>query len=124
MLYPSWWPSWRPRPARAGLAPPPEPATIRFDPPPGTHDVEARHPGTITVTDGTLRSVEWIDETGRSLPGAAAPDQRTWTSTEPLGYGHTYTATAVAHGENGDVTATTTCTNGGPTGFAVAPTHP
>ncbi|WP_159849298.1 L,D-transpeptidase [Nocardia sp. CY41] len=92
------------------VAPPPEPATIRFDPPPGAYDVDARSPGTITVTDGTLRSVEWIDEAGRSLPGASAPDQRTWTSTEPLGYGHTYTAKAVAHGDTGDVTATTTCT--------------
>ncbi|MBF6469313.1 L,D-transpeptidase family protein [Nocardia beijingensis] len=92
------------------VAPPPEPATLRFDPPPGAYDVDARSPGTITVTDGTLRSVEWIDETGRSLPGASAPDQRTWTSTEPLGYGHTYTAKAVAHGDTGDVTATTTCT--------------
>ncbi|MCP2296723.1 Lipoprotein-anchoring transpeptidase ErfK/SrfK [Nocardia amikacinitolerans] len=89
---------------------PPKPATIRFDPPPGAHDVDARSPGTVTVTDGTLRSVEWIDETGRSLPGAPAPDHRTWTSTEPLGYAHTYTAKAVAHGEAGDITATTTCT--------------
>ncbi|WP_330230498.1 Ig-like domain-containing protein [Nocardia sp. NBC_00508] len=92
------------------LAPPPEPATIRFDPPPGAHDVEARSTGTVTVTDGTLRSVEWIDETGRSLPGTSAPDHRTWTSAEPLGYGHTYTAKAVAHGETGDVTVTATCT--------------
>ncbi|WP_431951586.1 Ig-like domain-containing protein [Nocardia lijiangensis] len=89
---------------------PPKPATIRFDPPPGAHDVDARSPGTVTVTDGTLRSVEWIDETGRSLPGAPGPDHRTWTSAEPLGYGHTYTARAVAQGEAGDVTATTTCT--------------
>ncbi|MEV0343471.1 Ig-like domain-containing protein [Nocardia sp. NPDC050713] len=88
---------------------PPEPATIRIDPPPGAHDVDARSPGTVTVTDGTLRSVEWIDETGRSLPGAPAPDHRTWTSAEPLGYGHTYTVKAVAHGETGDVTTTATC---------------
>ncbi|WP_157107019.1 L,D-transpeptidase [Nocardia arthritidis] len=96
------------------LAPPPVPATIRFDPAPGAHDVEARTPGTITVTDGTLRSVEWIDETGRSLPGVPAPDHRSWTTAEPLGYGHTYTAKAVAHGETGDVTATTTCTTVAP----------
>ncbi|MGK8503479.1 Ig-like domain-containing protein [Nocardia asiatica] len=96
------------------LAPPPEPATIRFDPPPGTHDVDARSHGTISVTAGRLRSVEWTDETGRSLPGTSAPDQRTWTSAEPLGYGHTYTARAVAHGETGDVTATATCTTVAP----------
>ncbi|MFF0526789.1 Ig-like domain-containing protein [Nocardia amikacinitolerans] len=89
---------------------PPKAATIRFDPPPGAHDVDARSLGTVTVTDGTLRSVEWIDETGRSLPGVPAPDHRTWTSTEPLGYAHTYTAEAVAHGEAGDITAKTTCT--------------
>jgi lipoprotein-anchoring transpeptidase ErfK/SrfK len=83
---------------------------IGFDPPPGTRDVDARSPGTVTVNDGTLRSVEWIDETGRPLPGAPAPDQRTWTSAEPLGYGHTYTAKVVAHGETGDVTTTATCT--------------
>lgn len=89
---------------------PPKPATLRFDPPSGTRDVDARSPGTVTVTDGTLRSVEWIDETGRSLPGAPGADHRTWTSAEPLGYGHIYTAKAVAQGEAGDVTATATCT--------------
>ncbi|GAB2518670.1 L,D-transpeptidase [Nocardia heshunensis] len=87
---------------------PPKPATIRFDPGPGP--AEARKLGTVSVTDGTVTSVQWLDETGRPLPGTPSPDRRTWTSSEPLGYGHTYTATAVAHGETGDITATTTCT--------------
>ncbi|MEC3918349.1 L,D-transpeptidase [Nocardia sp. CDC160] len=91
-------------------AKPPQPAVIRFDPAPGPIPVEPRRPGLITVTNGTLTSVEWIDETGRALPGIQAPDHRTWTSSEPLGYGHTYTAKAVAHGATGDITATTTCT--------------
>lgn len=90
--------------------PPPKPAALRFDPPADAHDVDARTPGTVTVSDGTLRSVEWVDETGRALPGTLSPDHRTWTSAEPLGYGHTYTAKAVAQSETGDITATTTCT--------------
>ncbi|WP_084521321.1 L,D-transpeptidase [Nocardia uniformis] len=96
--------------AREQEAPPsPRAAAIRFDPALDSHGVNARIPGTVTVTDGTLRSVEWIDETGRALPGALTPDQRVWTSAEPLGYGHTYTAKAVAQGETGEVTATATC---------------
>ncbi|MVU77644.1 L,D-transpeptidase family protein [Nocardia sp. ET3-3] len=91
-------------------AKPPRPAVIRFDPAPGPAEIGARAPAVVTVANGTLTSVEWIDETGRALPGATTPDQHTWTSSEPLGYGHTYTAKAVAHGETGDVTATTTCT--------------
>ncbi|MGW4243589.1 Ig-like domain-containing protein [Nocardia sp. NPDC004722] len=87
---------------------PPKPATVRIDPGPGP--AEARRLGTVTVTDGTVSSVDWLDETGRALPGALSPDRRSWTSSEPLGYGHTYTATAVAHGETGDITATATCT--------------
>ncbi|WP_372341544.1 Ig-like domain-containing protein [Nocardia sp. CC216A] len=90
-------------------APPPVPAAVGFDPPPDARDVDARSPGRVTVTDGTVRSVEWVDETGRPLPGAPAPDNRSWTSTEPLGYGHTYTVRAVADGATGAVTATATC---------------
>lgn len=90
-------------------APPPTPAVLRFEPALDGRDVDARQPGRVTVTDGALRSVEWIDETGRALPGALSADQRTWTSAEPLGYGHTYTAKAVAHGETGDITATANC---------------
>nr|WP_309231530.1 Ig-like domain-containing protein [Nocardia sp. SYP-A9097] len=87
---------------------PPKPAAIRFEP--AVHEAGARMPAVVKVSDGTLRSVEWVDETGRVLPGTASADQRTWTSGEPLGYGHTYTAKAVAHGETGDITATTICT--------------
>ncbi|MFI1918031.1 Ig-like domain-containing protein [Nocardia sp. NPDC020380] len=90
--------------------PPPPPAVIRFDPPPDAQNVGARAPAKVTITNGTVRSVEWIDETGRPLPGGPAPDHRTWISSEPLGYGHTYTAKVVAQGATGDITATATCT--------------
>ncbi|GAB3206718.1 L,D-transpeptidase [Nocardia tengchongensis] len=85
---------------------PPVPAKIRFDPVAGPQPAPARTPGTVTVTDGTLSSVEWIDETGRPLPGTPAPDHKSWVSAEPLGYSHTYTVKAVAKGETGDITAT------------------
>lgn len=88
---------------------PPKPAVIRFDPAAETRDVDARKPGTVTVTDGELRSVEWLDETGRALPGTLSPDKRSWTSAEPLGYGHTYTAKAVAHGATGEVNTAANC---------------
>ncbi|WP_246023299.1 L,D-transpeptidase [Nocardia yunnanensis] len=86
---------------------PPAPAVIRFDPAPGAL-ASPRATGAVTVTGGTLTTVEWIDETGRALPGSLTPDRRGWTATEPLGYGHTYTAKAVAHGETGEIIATTT----------------
>ncbi|WP_433672627.1 Ig-like domain-containing protein [Nocardia sp. CA-136227] len=85
---------------------PPTPAKIHFEPAPAPQPVSARGPGTVTVTDGTLTSVEWLDETGRALPGAPAADHKSWVSAEPLGYGHTYTVKAVAKGESGDITAT------------------
>ncbi|MEV6770320.1 Ig-like domain-containing protein [Nocardia sp. NPDC051030] len=81
--------------------------------PAGGQDLDARQLGSVHVADGTLNSVQWIDETGRPLPGLLTPDRAAWTSVEPLGYGHFYTATATAHGETGDraVTATFTTVN-------------
>ncbi|MFC9896460.1 Ig-like domain-containing protein [Nocardia sp. NPDC127579] len=87
------------------------PAAITFGPAPDGPAADPRKVATAGVVGGTLTSVEWIDETGRPLPGILTPDKRTWYSTEPLGYGHTYAVKAVAHGETGEVTATTTCTS-------------
>ncbi|MEV6276348.1 Ig-like domain-containing protein [Nocardia sp. NPDC051832] len=90
--------------------PPPAPAVITFGPEPDGPEVDPRKVGSVAVAAGTLKSVEWVDETGRALPGILAEDRKTWYSVEPLGYGHTYAAKAVATGATGDVTATNTCT--------------
>ncbi|MTE12653.1 L,D-transpeptidase [Nocardia aurantiaca] len=82
------------------------PARLVFPPVTAGRELSPRRPGRVDVLDGTLTSVAWIDETGRPLPGALSPDLRTWISSEPLGYGHTYTASAVANGETGEVNAT------------------
>ncbi|MEV0246350.1 Ig-like domain-containing protein [Nocardia sp. NPDC050712] len=89
--------------------PAPTPAVITFGPAPDGPEADPRKVGTAAVTGGTLTSVEWIDETGRALPGIMTADKRTWYSTEPLGFGHVYAVKAVANGATGDVTATTTC---------------
>ncbi|MEU8898220.1 Ig-like domain-containing protein [Nocardia sp. NPDC048505] len=89
--------------------PAPEPAVIAFGPAPTGAPADPRKVGTVAVAGGTLVSVEWVDETGRALPGLLGADKKTWYSTEPLGYAHTYAVKAVASGATGEVTATTTC---------------
>ncbi|MBP2190559.1 L,D-transpeptidase [Nocardia goodfellowii] len=95
--------------ARKDPPPRPVPAVVAFDPVPGSVEVDPRAFAAVAVASGTLNAVEWIDETGRVLPGVLAADKRSWRSTEPLGYGHTYTAKAAAAGETGEVAATATC---------------
>ncbi|WP_067687667.1 L,D-transpeptidase [Nocardia jejuensis] len=86
----------------------PRAAVLAITPAPNLVEVSARQLGTVAVTDGTLKSVRWTDETGRALPGLTNADRTAWTSTEPFGYGHTYTVTAIAEGGTGDITAATT----------------
>ncbi|MFJ9366039.1 Ig-like domain-containing protein [Nocardia sp. NPDC101769] len=82
------------------------PAAIVFPPVAAGRELSPRQLGRVGVLNGTLTSVSWIDETGRALPGALSADRRAWISSEPLGYGHTYTASVVANGETGHVDAT------------------
>ncbi len=62
----------------------------------------------VRATRGTLRSVRLTNPAGRVVSGALSADAATWRPTEPLGYGRTYTLTAVA--ASGDRTAEATST--------------
>ncbi len=52
-------------------------------------------PVTVTATNGTLTTVTVINTArGNQVAGTLSPDERTWTSIEPLGYGATYRVVA------------------------------
>jgi lipoprotein-anchoring transpeptidase ErfK/SrfK len=54
-------------------------------------------PIVVQVTGGLLQSVVMTNTaSGRQVSGALSPDDTTWRSTEPLGYGSTYRITATA----------------------------
>ncbi|GAB3078427.1 Ig-like domain-containing protein [Corynebacterium aquatimens] len=69
-----------------------------------------QHPPTISVADGAtdvepgvpvevssdagLSTVTMTNEEGKEVQAEMAPDSKTWKSTEPLGYGRTYTVEA------------------------------
>ncbi|MGW3541420.1 L,D-transpeptidase [Nocardia niigatensis] len=93
-------------PGAGRLPPDARPARITLPVPGDGRQLGPRQRPRVDAADGTLTSVSWIDETGRALPGTLSPDGSAWIAAEPLGYGHTYTATAVANGRTGDVTVT------------------
>ncbi|MBW0105327.1 Ig-like domain-containing protein [Pseudonocardia sp. KRD291] len=59
-------------------------------PPAGATGTGPRDAVGTTVTGGQLRDVALRNADGEAVQGALAPDGRTWTATEPLGYGSTY----------------------------------
>lgn len=65
------------------------------------NDVPVNLPVTVTVEHGTLDSVAVANTQGKALQGALADDKLSWKSTEPLGYGKSYTVAAVAVGADG-----------------------
>lgn len=58
-------------------------------------------PVKISVTDGSIDSVELTNPAGEPVEGAVAEDKASWTTAEPLGYGKKYTYTASATGTDG-----------------------
>lgn len=64
-------------------------------------DVPPTEPVTVSVTEGTLDSVEVKNDGGKPIKGEIAPDKLTWKSTEVLGYAKKYTYEASATGTDG-----------------------
>ncbi|RZS30364.1 peptidoglycan transpeptidase precursor (ErfK-YbiS-YhnG family) [Herbihabitans rhizosphaerae] len=64
-------------------------------------DVAPGEPVTVAATDGKLNQVTLTGQDGRQVAGALSPDGTKWQSSEPLGYGKTYTTVAVAQGAGG-----------------------
>ena len=103
-------PSATDRPATASSAPSSDAATtttaaqaasLRFTPTPGSQSVNPTTPITVSTLAGTLTSVQLVNPDGRTVSGTMAPDRLSWSASEVLGYGKTYTMTATAAGGDG-----------------------
>lgn len=77
------------------------PAKVTTVPGDGTNDVVPTAPVKVIVAEGTLEDVRLSNAEGRQVAGQLAADRHTWTATEPLGYGKTYTWAGVARGADG-----------------------
>ncbi|MBB4904437.1 L,D-transpeptidase [Actinophytocola algeriensis] len=64
-------------------------------------DVVPGGPVTIAAVDGKVTQVTLVNEAGEPVAGQLSPDGTTWQTTEPLGFGKTYTATATGAGTDG-----------------------
>ena len=56
----------------------------------------------VSVTGGTIESVELIDARGTRVPGALSADRTSWRPDVPLAYGTTYTWSGWAVGADGE----------------------
>ncbi|MFD9895071.1 Ig-like domain-containing protein [Amycolatopsis sp. NPDC059027] len=77
------------------------PAKVTVQPTAGAQDVPPGEPVTVSVTDGTLDSVVLTNPDGKQVAGQAAPDKKSWKTTEELGFGKTYTWSGQAIGADG-----------------------
>jgi len=76
-------------------------AKITAEPAVDAKDAPVLKPVVIKVADGKLTECKVTGDGGKELKGDTAPDGLTWTSSEPLGYGKTYTYAAKATGTDG-----------------------
>lgn len=81
-----------------------QPAAVTMNPGAGAVDVSPSIPITLTATGGTLQNVAVTNPAGEPVAGAVSADGLTWSSSEPLGYGKTYTVQAQAINAKGAAT--------------------
>lgn len=79
----------------AAAAQPAKPVT---QPANGARDVSPIDPIKVTIAAGRIDNVTLTNADGKAVQGELAPDKRSWTATEPLGYGKTYTWHGTATG--------------------------
>ncbi|MEE2855153.1 MAG: Ig-like domain-containing protein [Actinomycetota bacterium] len=77
------------------------PAQITITPSADAHDVDPVAPVTVKADNGTLTSVDMVNESGKPIEGVMTPDNAVWKPTVPLGYGRTYTLTITSSGVGG-----------------------
>ncbi|HKN51530.1 MAG TPA: Ig-like domain-containing protein [Amycolatopsis sp.] len=77
-------------------------AKITAQPAVDAKDASVLEPVVVKVTDGKLTECK-VTADGKDVKGDLAADGLTWTSSEPLGYGKTYTYAAKATGTDGKV---------------------
>ncbi|PRX49378.1 peptidoglycan transpeptidase precursor (ErfK-YbiS-YhnG family) [Prauserella shujinwangii] len=108
-------PAPKPAESTSSTTPPPEPAEIALSVKDGATGVAPGQRFTATVTNGTIESGSLVGADDTVVDGGKRPDGSGWTSTEPLGYGKTYTLKAKATGADGKrVTASSTFTTAVP----------
>ncbi|WP_431949266.1 L,D-transpeptidase [Nocardia lijiangensis] len=80
----------------------------------GDKGVSPGMPMTFKVDDGKFTNVTLVNQQGKQVSGALAPDGRTWETAEVLAYGKTYRLTADAIGLGGANTTTLSFTTSSP----------
>ncbi|MCX5041807.1 Ig-like domain-containing protein [Aldersonia sp. NBC_00410] len=73
-------------------------AKVTADPAADSTDINPTAPISVRVEDGVLRDVALTNANGKVVAGLLSPDSTTFTITEPLGYGATYTWSGTAIG--------------------------
>lgn len=79
----------------------PSGANIALRPGNGVSDANPAGPIQAAVTNGTISSVALTNANGGAVAGQLSADRHTWTATEDLGYGKTYTWSGSAIGPGG-----------------------
>ncbi|MGW4109445.1 L,D-transpeptidase [Actinosynnema sp. NPDC004786] len=79
------------------------PPVARFTTAPadGATEVPVNVPVQVTVAEGTIDQVTVTNPEGKAVAGQLAGDKRSWSSTEPLGFGKTYAYAGRATGTDG-----------------------
>lgn len=72
----------------------------------GAEGIRVDEPVTVTAEDGTLEKVVMTNEEGGTVKSEFNADKTEWTTTEPLGYGRTYTVAATMDGKTTERTFT------------------
>src|SRR4051812_28168751 len=85
----------------AAQAPPAPVAAVAYAPAAGATAIPVRRPATVTVSDGTLTAASLTNAKGEAVEGGFNADRTSWSTTEPLGYGGTYTWSGSATGSDG-----------------------
>ncbi|MEU4740366.1 Ig-like domain-containing protein [Actinosynnema sp. NPDC023658] len=67
----------------------------------GATDAPVNAPVQVTVAEGTIDEVAVTNPEGKAVGGKLADDKKSWSSTEPLGYGKSYTYAGRATGTDG-----------------------
>jgi lipoprotein-anchoring transpeptidase ErfK/SrfK len=80
-------------------APAPQPqAQVSILPADKAGNISPTLPVSARVTGGELQRIALTNADGKTVAGTLSEDRRSWTSTEPLGYGKTYTWSGTAAG--------------------------
>jgi lipoprotein-anchoring transpeptidase ErfK/SrfK len=88
----------------APSSPTASPAAVVTVAPSASKKLSPTTPITVSVADGTVQAVELVNDIGTKVTGTLSADGLTWTNSEPLGYGRTYTLSATATNADGKKT--------------------